>query len=152
MHAQTVELQQRTRRFSAAVAQLAERAANTASSKRLVRTLIAASQAVERGYRDSCASASPEQFISAISVVARNAKRAKSALVLLVQLDHLSIKDARDLIFEARGLEAIFIASRNTAKRRANARMVSRRNPSERAAPASDGKTSRRRRNPPGVT
>jgi len=107
---------------------------------------------MQTGYRDTCSSSSPEQFISGISAVTRHTKKAKASLVLLVELDHLSIGAARELILEARGLEAIFVASRNTAKRRAHRRMVSRRNPSERAAHASDGKTPRKRQNPPGVT
>jgi hypothetical protein len=95
-----------------------------------MRTLIAVSTAIESGYRDTCASSSPEKFIAGIAAVARNAKKAKTALVLLVQLNLMAIEVVRDLILEARGLEAIFMASKKTAKKRARGRMVSRRNPS----------------------
>jgi hypothetical protein len=117
-----------------------------------MRTLVAASTAMESGYRDASASSSPEKFIAGITVVARNAKKAKASLGLLVQLNLMDIAVVRDLILEARGLEAIFLASRKTAKKRARGRMVSRRHPSERAAQASDGKMPRKRQNPPGVT
>jgi hypothetical protein len=76
----------------------------------------------------------------------------KASLVTLVQLNHLDIAIARETILEARALEAIFTASRNTAKRRQRGRLVSRRNPSERAARAANRKPARRRRDPPGVT
>ena len=85
------------------------------------------------GYREACASSSPEQFIERIAFVTRKAKRVKASLVLLVQLDHLKIDDARENILEARALEEIFTASRNTARKRARGRMTPRRNPSERA-------------------
>src|SRR5438094_5943028 len=91
---------------------------------KIMRTLITASTAMESGYRDTCASSSPEKFIEGISVVARNAKKAKTSLVLLLQLDLVAIEMVRDLILEARGLEAIFTASRRTAKKRARGRMV----------------------------
>ena len=38
--------------------------------------------------------------------------------MLLTQLDYLPLVETRELIFEARGLANIFVASRNTAKRR----------------------------------
>jgi hypothetical protein len=152
MHQKAWELPERTHRFAAAGARLSGEVTDGVRVHKVMRTLIAASTAMEAGYRDTCASSSPEKFIAGISIVARHAKRAKAALVLLVQLNLISIEVVRDLILEARGLEAIFLASRNTAKKRARGRMVSRRNPSERAAHASDGKTPRKRQNPPGVT
>jgi len=36
----------------------------------------------------------------------------------MVHADHVTIEAAREVILEARGLEAIFVASRNTARRR----------------------------------
>jgi hypothetical protein len=37
----------------------------------------------------------------------------------MVRANHVTIDAARELILEARGLEAIFVASRNTARRKA---------------------------------
>lgn len=152
MHQKTWELQERTRRFAASVERLSATVEPNGNAQRVLRTLVATSTAVDQGYRGTCASSSPEEFIRGISGVARSAKKAKAALVLLVQLEHVSIHASHELILEARGLEAIFRASRNTAKKRARGRMVSRRNPSERAAHALDGKTPRKRQSPPGVT
>jgi hypothetical protein len=152
MRTQSWEIQERATRFEAAVARLCEQVPATVSAQKTVRKLTAATKAMRIGYKDTCCSSAPEQFIDRISAVARDAKRARTCLVLLVELNHLSIEAAREPVLEARGLEAIFVASRNTAKRRARKRMVSRRNPSERAAQTSDGKTRRKRQNPPGVT
>ena len=48
-------------------------------------------------------------------------------LMLLTQLDHLPIGETRELMFEARGLANVFVASRNTAKRRKRERLAARR-------------------------
>jgi hypothetical protein len=152
MHSRSWELQTRTARFATAVAQLCAQVTVTVNSQKIVRRLTTASRAMLTGYQVASASSSPDKFIAAISAVASNAKKARGALVLLLEMGHVSIEAVREVILEARGLEAIFTVSRNTAKRRARKRMVSRRNPSERAANASDGKTPRKRRNPPGVT
>jgi hypothetical protein len=152
MHSQARELQERASRFVADTERLLNKIPDATTAQKLARTIKASSAAMHTGYRDACASSSPEQFVARISAVARNAKKAKAALVMLVQVNHLDIDIARETILEARALEAIFSASRNTAKRRRRGRLVSRKNPSERAARAADGKTARRRRDPPGVT
>jgi hypothetical protein len=152
VHQKTWELQERTRRFAAAVTRLALQVPDSVRGPRIMRAIVTASKAIESGYRDTCASSSPERFIAGVSTVARNAKKAKTSLVLPVQLDLIAIEAVRELILEARGLEAIFLASKRTAEKRAGGRRVSRRNPSERAAQATDGKTPRKRQDPPGVT
>jgi hypothetical protein len=80
------------------------------------------STAVDIGYRAACVSQSPDQFIVHMSAVARNAGRARTRLQDMVRANHITIEAARELILEARGLEAIFVASRNTARRRKRAR------------------------------
>lgn len=138
MQSRSWEIQERAARFGKNVARLCEQVTVTPSSQRIVRNLTTASAAMQTGYRDTCASSSPERFILRISAAARHAKRATACLVLLLELNHVSIEEAREVILEARGLQAIFTASRNTAKRRAQKRMVSRRTPSERADRASE--------------
>ena len=152
MQSRAKELAARTQRFKDAVSGLASQVRDGPSAPKVFKALVMAASAVATGYKDACASSSPDQFIAAISAVARNAKKAKASLVMLVQLDHISIDVAREVILEAKALEAIFVASRNTAKKRARGRMAPRRNLSERAAEASDGKPTRRRQNPRGVT
>lgn len=117
-----LELQDRTRRFAAAIGDLCDRLPADPSAQRTGTKLRASSKAVMVGYKDVCASPSPEKFISGISAVAIQAKRTRASLQLLLQLDHVTIESVRNLLFESRGLEAIFVASRNTAKRRHRAR------------------------------
>ena len=152
MQSRAGELVARTQRFKHAVSRLASQVTDGPSAQKIFKALVVAANEIATGYKDACASSSPDQFIAQISVVARNAKKAKASLVMLVQLDHISIDVAREAILEAKALEAIFVASRNTAKKRARGRMTPRRTPSERAAQASDGKPTRRRQNPRGVT
>jgi hypothetical protein len=106
--------------------------------RKLSRHVSIAATAVDGGYRSAVVSKSPEQFIERIGAVARQAKRARIVLLRMVETNYLTIDAARELILEARGLEAIFVASRNTARRRKRARQrstaelpagVSRRNP-----------------------
>ncbi len=130
MHSRSWELQRRAARFVTLIEQLCQQVTVTVNSQKIVRRLTSASKAMLTGYQVASASSSPEKFIEAMSAVASNAKRARGALVLLVELGNVSIDAARETILEARGLEAIFTASRNTAKRRARKRMVSRTNPS----------------------
>jgi hypothetical protein len=114
MQQTTLELQERTRRFAAGAAALCNRLPADPSAQRTAKKLLAASKALVVGYKDVCASASPEKFISGISVVAREAKRARGNLQMLLQLNHVTIESARDVLLEARALEAIFRASRTS--------------------------------------
>ena len=123
MDQHAIDLQDRTRRFAAAIATLCERLPADPGAQRTAAKLLASSRAVTAGYTDTCASPSPDSFISRISAVAAQAKRTRASLQLLLQLNHVTIEAARDLLFEARGLEAIFVASRDTAKRRHRARL-----------------------------
>lgn len=54
-----------------------------------------------------------------MGAVARHAKRSRTLLLDLVQGSHVSIDTAREVM---KGLEAIFAASRSTARRRKAAR------------------------------
>ena len=94
--------------------------------RKLVTKMIKACGEMDRGYRHACASSSPAEFTSRISKVASQAKRTKATLMLLAQLDYVPIESVRELIFEARGLENIFKAARNTAKRRQQKRALAR--------------------------
>jgi hypothetical protein len=126
MHQKTWELQERTRRFAKCVERLAASVPNEASAVRLARKLVVAVTAVDRGYRDVCASRSPDEFINGMSAVARQAKVAIASLQMLLQLNHLTIEATRDVMFEARGLRAIFVASCKTARKRQRLRSLAR--------------------------
>lgn len=124
MQQRTWELQERTRHFAAGAATLCERLPADPSAQRTGKKLLVASKAVVVGYKDVCASSTPEKFISGISEVAKQAKRARADVQMLLQLNHVTIEACRDLLLEARALEAIFRASRNTAKKRQKARLA----------------------------
>jgi hypothetical protein len=117
VHSNVLVLEQRTDRFVNGLTDLLKRVDESPNTTRITKPLRQHAGEMKSGYRDACASSSPEQFIERISFVARKAKRVKASLVLLVQLDHLGIDVARETILEARALEAIFTTSRNTAKR-----------------------------------
>ena len=94
--------------------------------RKLALKMLKACRDMDAGYRHTCASRSPDEFIERICAVARHAKRTKATLMLLTQLAHLPIAETRELIFEARGLENIFVASRNTAKKNHRKRLAAR--------------------------
>jgi four helix bundle protein len=116
------DLRGRAERFARAIAAICEELPDEPAARKLARRVSVAATAVATGYRAACVSKSPEQFIMSMSAVARHAKRARRMLLALVQDNYLSIEIARELLLEAKGLEAMFAASRNTAKRRRAAR------------------------------
>jgi predicted TIM-barrel enzyme len=116
------ELRQRAGQFARVVARICGGLPDDPAARKLGRRVSVASTAVDTGYGAACVSKSAEQFIVSISEVARQAKRARTLLLALVQANQLSIETARALILEAKALESIFAASRNTAKRRKTAR------------------------------
>jgi len=96
----------------------------TASSKRLLRRLTTATTGVATSYGQACSAGGRDSFIVHVSAAARHAKRAKQILQELTQLNCAGIDTTRELILEARGIEAILSASKNTAKRRKAARAI----------------------------
>ena len=124
MQQRTWELHERTRRFAAAADALCDRLPADASAQRTAEKLRAAAKAVVAGYKEVCASPSPEKFIAGISLVASQARRARASVQMLLQLNHVTIEAARDVLLEARALEAIFRRSRDTARKRHQARLA----------------------------
>jgi hypothetical protein len=112
----------RIRRFCAELQGLCAGIAPSPSAKRMVRRLTSASTGVDVSYSSACAVVWADDFLPHVSSAARHAKRARELLQDLAHLNYVSLEAARDLIHEARGLEAILVASRNTARRRRTAR------------------------------
>jgi len=127
MRTTALELQGRTAALLASLERVAPMVGGGARGRKLALTMINACTGMDSGYRHTCASRSPEEFIERISAVVRHAKRTKATLMLLTQLDYLPIAATRELIFEASGLEHIFVASRNTAKKNHRTRLAARR-------------------------
>jgi len=113
-----LELQTRTANLLRSLEALLPSVGGEERGRKLAGSMVKACSEMDAGYRHACASSTPKEFISRISHVARQAKRTKATLMLLAQLEYLPIASVRELIFEARGLENIFVASRNTSKRR----------------------------------
>jgi len=123
MQHRALELRQRALRFAQAVQAFARGFLEKRQTKRLAQRLGNAVTAVDKGYRDVSAAECRDAFIAGMSCVVRNAKRARVILQDFVALKHATIEDVRSLILEARGLEAIFRASLNTARRRRKAQL-----------------------------
>ena len=133
MATQAIELERRAANLASAIRGIAPAADCPVRAHKLLAAASKHSEQVETGYRRACASSSPDEFIQGISSVATNAKRTTASLMLLVQLGYVPVPEIRELILEARGLENIFVTSRNTAKRRLRKRVNQFRRPPRRA-------------------
>lgn len=117
MNPLALELQERTRRFAAAVIAFCERLPKDPATKTIVDQLLDSAGSTDSNYRATCRARRPDEFISKIGVAAEEADESKGWLQLLVASNLASIEDVRDLIQESHELTAIFVASRKTAKR-----------------------------------
>jgi len=122
MDPRTIDLIARIDRLREQAQALSAIDASSSSAKRLQRRLSTATTGVVTSYRAACTASSRDDFIVHISAAARHAKRARQILQDLTHLGYASIETIRDLILEARGIEAILSASKTTAKRRWAAR------------------------------
>jgi len=126
MRMTALELQARTAALLASLERIVPIVGGAQRGRKLASTMMRACKAMDDGYRHTCASRSAEEFIDRIAAVARHVTRTKATLMLLTQLHYLPIAETRELIFEARGLENIFVASRNTAKKNHRKRLAAR--------------------------
>jgi hypothetical protein len=122
MPTQAIELERRAAKLATAITALTIAPDAPKRGHRLLADAVRHSEHMEAGYCHACASASPDEFTRRISEVAIHARRTKALLMLLAQLGYIPVPDIRELIIEARGLENILIASRNTAKKRQRSR------------------------------
>jgi hypothetical protein len=123
MPTHAVELEGRAARLADAIKRLTIPPDAAKRGHKLLAQAITHSEQMEAGYRHACASASPDEFTKRIADVAAHARRTKASLMLLVQLGYVPVPHIRELIIEARGLESILVASRNTAKKRQRRRL-----------------------------
>jgi four helix bundle protein len=112
-----LELQERTRRFAAAVIGFCQRLPQNAAAQEIAEQLIDSAGSADSNYRATCRARSPDEFIAKIGVAAEEADESKGWLQLLVAANLAATDDAGALIKEADELTAIFVASRKTAKR-----------------------------------
>jgi hypothetical protein len=121
MQVQAAALLERIRRFRVDAERLCATITPSASANSLQRQLSSAATAVDTSYAAAC-DVWGERFVLHISAAARHAKRARVRLQDLAHLDHVTLEAARALLPEARAIEAILTASRNTARRRLKTR------------------------------
>jgi hypothetical protein len=122
MDPRTIELMARIDRLGERAQALGAIADGSPPARRLQRRLSTATTGVDTSYRAACTAGSRDVFIVHISAAARHAKRARQILQDLTHRGYARIETTRDLILEARGIEAILTASRRTAKRRRQGR------------------------------
>jgi len=122
MHQKTADLIARIRELHTQIQGLGAAMTESPASRRLLRRLTAASTAVDAAYQAACVAGSRDRFILHVAAAARHARRERRILQDLTHLHHPSLDATRELILEARGIEAILTASRNTARRRRPAR------------------------------
>ncbi|HMC77926.1 MAG TPA: hypothetical protein VKH34_12360 [Vicinamibacterales bacterium] len=122
MNEKAAALCAKIRRFSANVEGMCAGIERSTASKRMIRRVTSATTAVVISYAAASEVTRAEDFIPHIAAAARHAKRARHLLQDLVLMDYVAIGNTRDLILEARGLEAILRVARNTARRHRAAR------------------------------
>jgi four helix bundle protein len=113
----TVALQERTTRFALRVLRLFRSLPNCPESKIVGQQLLRAATSVAANYRAACRAKSGADFVFKLGIVEEEADETVFWLQFLV--DSRMVREVRlkDLIEEARQLTAIFVASRETAKR-----------------------------------
>jgi four helix bundle protein len=118
MNPKALALQDRTRKFAAAVIRFCEGLPKTAAAREIAGQLIDSSGSTDSNYRAACRGRTNDEFIAKLGVAVEEADESKGWLELLVETDIARAADVRDLIQEADELTAIFVASRKTAERR----------------------------------
>ena len=122
MHEKTAVLIARIKRLREATNALPARTESSASTKKLLRRLRTAAVGLEKSYDAACIAGWGDSFLLHISAAARHAKRVRQILQDLMHLNYSDSAFTRELMFEARGVENILTASKNTLSRRRAAR------------------------------
>ena len=110
------ELKKRTKEFAHRCVKLAMALPNTQLGNHLRGQLIRCSTSVASNYRATCISQSKASFISKLSIVIEEADESNFWLEFLIDENLLKSNLVEPLLKEAKGLTAIFIASRKTAR------------------------------------
>jgi four helix bundle protein len=121
-----LELQKRMFRFVRTVEELSLKD-GASRGKRIAETLRRNAKESALAYRSACASGTPDSFLDFLSIARSKAKRAKSLLVLLVQLDYLDIDAVRSVITEAKAFENILTAAVSSTRRKRQRSLAKRR-------------------------
>jgi four helix bundle protein len=118
MHPKTVALQERTRRFAAAIVMFCDELPQTVASQRITVQLLDAAGSTDSNYRGACRARSKAEFIAKLGTAIEEADESKGWLQLLVESKQTRAETAAPLIQEADELVSIFVRSRKTAESR----------------------------------
>ena len=116
------ELKQRTRQFAVAIIRFRRRLPRTEESRTIGRQLLRAGTAVGAAYRAVCRCKSDPDFIAKLGTSIEEADETGYWLEVLVEAGEVQPTAARDLLREADELTRIFVASRETIRKRVRAK------------------------------
>jgi four helix bundle protein len=116
------ELKARTRRFAVAVICFCRALPRTEEGRVIGRQLLRAGTSVGAHYRAACRARSDAEFIAKLGGAVEEADESGYWLELLVEADMVANARVDSLWREADELTRIFVASRETARRRMRAR------------------------------
>ena len=118
MNEKTAQLQERTRKFAAAIIRFCEKLPPTDAARQIGQQLIDSASSTDSNYRAACRGRSRDEFIAKLGTTIEEADESKGWLQLLVEADIVPAADAAALTQEADELTAIFVRSRKTAEER----------------------------------
>ena len=118
MDSRTEQLRARTKDFAIRVIHLFQALPQTKEAQIIGTQLLRCGTSVGANYRSACHARSRADFISKIGVVTEEADESVFWIELLADLKIMKKERLDELLQEARELTAIFVASRQTAKRR----------------------------------
>jgi four helix bundle protein len=117
MNEKAAALQERTRKFAAAVIRFCGALPTTGAARQISQQVIDSANSTDSNYRAACRARSRSEFIAKIGIVIKETDESKGWLLLLVESEIVSTSDAQALVNEADELTAIFVRSRQTAEK-----------------------------------
>jgi four helix bundle protein len=117
MEQRAVELKERTKRFALRVIRVSRALPACAEGRVIGGQLLRSGTSVAANYRAVCRARSRAEFLAKIGLVIEEADETAFWLELLSEAGLIRRKRLEDLISEANQLTAIFVASRETAKK-----------------------------------
>jgi four helix bundle protein len=118
------ELRDRTKTFALDVIRLVRRLPRTEECRIIGRQLLRAGTSVGANYRAACRSKSDPHFIDKLSYVIEEADESGYWIEILVAAKNVSAQSIQTLYEEAEALTRIFVASRETVRRRLRAARI----------------------------
>jgi four helix bundle protein len=112
------ELRDRTKRFAVDVIRFVRSLPQTEECRIISRQLLRAGTSVGANYRAACRSKSDPHFIDKLGYVIEEADESGYWIEILVETGNVTAQDVEAIYGEAEALTKIFVASRETVRRR----------------------------------